>query len=91
MPLGAVSAQLWCGFWEASLGGKQTIITAPGLNLYKISFHSKALLWESIILLILLLPHLQSLPYCNTIARPLRNIPPPHRPPLVMSYTIQYW
>jgi len=23
--------------------------------------------------------HLQSLPYCNTIARLLRNIPPPHR------------
>jgi len=25
-------------------------------------------------------PHLQSLPYCNTIARPLRNIRPPTDP-----------
>jgi len=24
--------------------------------------------------------HLQSLPYCNTVARPLRNTRPPHRP-----------
>jgi len=36
-------------------------------------------------------PHLQSLPYCNTIARPLRSIRPPHRPPFCMPYTIQYW
>jgi len=26
-------------------------------------------------------PHLQSLPYCNTIARPFRNIRPPTDPP----------
>ena len=36
-------------------------------------------------------PHLQSLPYCNTIARPFRNICPPHQPPFCMPYTIQYW
>jgi len=28
-------------------------------------------------------PHLQSLPYCNTIARPLRNILPATDPPVV--------
>jgi len=33
--------------------------------------------------------HLQSLPYCNTIARPLRNIRPPPIPPI--PYIIQYW
>ena len=37
--------------------------------------------------------HMQSLPYCNTIARPLRNIRPPHPTPTppFMPYTIQYW
>jgi len=47
------------------------------LSLYKILFHFKALLYESIILL---QPHLQILRYCNTIARPLRNIRPPTDP-----------
>jgi len=37
------------------------------LSLYKILFHFKALLWESINFLSPP-PHLQSLPYCNTIA-----------------------
>jgi len=34
--------------------------------------------------------HLQSLPYCNTISRPLRNIRPPTNPPFVCHtpYTI---
>jgi len=45
------------------------------LSLYKILFHFKALLWESIILS-LLSPQLQRLPYCITIVRPLRNIRP---------------
>jgi len=51
-------------------------------SIYKILFHFKALLWESIIRL---LPphHLQSLPYCNTIARLLRNIRPPTDAPFV--------
>jgi len=49
------------------------------LSLHKILFYFKALLWESIILL--LPPHLQSLPYCNTIARLLCNIWPPPAPP----------
>jgi len=35
--------------------------------------------------------HLHCLRYCNTVARPLRNMRPPHRPPLCMPYTIQYW
>ena len=52
------------------------------LSLYKILFHFKALLWESIILL-LPSPLLQSLPYCNTIARLSRNIRPPTDPPFV--------
>jgi len=58
-------------------------------SLYKILFHFKALFWESIILL--LPPPLHNLPYCHTIARPLRNIRPPRRPPPFMPYTIQYW
>jgi len=53
-------------------------------------FRSKALLWGSITLL-LPPPHLQSLPYCNTIARLLHNIRPPIWPSLCMPYTIQYW
>jgi len=52
------------------------------LSLHKILFHSKALLLESIILF-LPPPHLQSLPYCNTIARPLRNIRAPADLPLL--------
>jgi len=51
-------------------------------SLYKILFHFKALLWESIIL-VLPPPHLQSLPYCNTIAPPLRNMRPPSDPPFI--------
>jgi len=49
------------------------------VSLYKILFHDKALSWELIILL-LTPPHLQSIPYCNTIARPLRNTRPPTDP-----------
>jgi len=45
-------------------------------------FHLKALLWESIMLLCPH-PHLRSLPYCNTNARPLRNIRPPTDPSFV--------
>jgi len=59
------------------------------LSLYKIFFPLKAFLWGSI-LLCPPPPHLQSLPYCNTIARPLRNIRPPTDPPIFMPYTIQY-
>jgi len=58
------------------------------LSLHKILFHFKVLLWESIILLPP--PHLQSLPYCNSIVRPLRNIRPPPLPPVFMSYLMQY-
>ena len=52
------------------------------VSLFKILFHFKALLWESIILLVAPL-FLQRLPYCNTIARLLRNIRPPTDPPFV--------
>jgi len=45
------------------------------------------LLWVAIILL-LLPPHLQSLPYCNTIAGPLRNIPPPPLPLYVIYHRL---
>jgi len=53
-----------------------------GLSLYKILFYFEALLWE-IIIRLLPVPHLQSLPYCNTIAQPLRNVRPPTDPPLL--------
>jgi len=58
-----------------------TLVT-PRLSLYKKVFHFKALLWEAIIL-VLPYPHLQRPPYCNTIARPLRNIRPATDPPFV--------
>ena len=54
---------------------------AAEVSLYKILFHCKALLCESTILL--RPPHLQSLPYCITIARPLCNIRPPIDPSFV--------
>jgi len=52
------------------------------LSLYKILFHFKGLLWESIILLLPPL-HLQRLPYYNSIARPLGNIRPSTDPPFL--------
>jgi len=51
------------------------------VGLYMILFYFTALLWESFIRLCP--PHLQNLPYCNTIARPLRNVRPPTDPPFV--------
>ena len=36
-------------------------------------------------------PLLQSLPYCNTIARPMRNIRSPIDLPPLLPCTIQYW
>ena len=45
-------------------------------------FYFKASLWGPIILF-LPPPHLQSLHYCNTIARLMRNIRPPPDPPYV--------
>jgi len=56
-------------------------IRTSGFSLYKSLFHFKALLRESIIPL--LPPHLQSLPCCDTIGRPLRNIRPPTDPSFV--------
>ena len=58
-------------------------------SLYKILFHFKALLWESIILS---LPP----PTCNAYSSAIRLhghcvIYAPHRPPLCMPYTIHCW
>jgi len=61
--------------WHSDL-----VSSTPRISLYKILFHLKALLWESFILA-LPSPHLQRLPYCNTIGRPLRNIRPATDPP----------
>ena len=78
-------------FWTARFSARmpckkntkpRRVKAALQLSLYKILFHFKALLWESIILL-LLPPQLQNLPYCNTIARPLRNKRLLPDPPLV--------
>ena len=59
------------------------------VSLYKILFHFKALVWESIILVLptSLAKHTLLQYYCTPIAQ----YTPPHRPPLYMSYTIQYW
>ena len=71
----------FCGTLSVSYNtGSQT--PARPMSLYKILFHFKALLWDSILLL-MPPPHLQSLPDCNTIARALRNIRPPTDPPCV--------
>ena len=71
----------------ASYGRKRR---REGVSLHTIWFRFIALLWEPISVYCPP-PHLQSLPYRNTIARLLRNKRPPHRPPLFMPYTIQYW
>jgi len=70
----------------AGCGRAITQAHGESLGLYKILFHCKAFLWESVILL--LPPHLQSLHYCNTIARLLRNIRP--SPPTPRLYAIHY-
>ena len=62
----------------------------PSFSHYKILFHFKALLWESIILFIAN-PSCKAYPDCNIIARPLRNIRPPYRAPLLIPYPMQYW
>jgi len=66
-----------------------TIAAWPQVSLYKILFQSKVLLSESLHLFIPP-PYLQRLPFCNTIARLLRNIRPPTAPPSVCHtpYTI---
>jgi len=64
-------------------------MNSASLSLYKILFHFKVLLlWESIILV---LPPLGlTLPYCNIIARPLRNIRlyAPHTVPPFSCHTL---
>jgi len=64
--------------WGGVLGVN---ISSSHFSLYKILFHFKALFWESFIFLPPP-PLLQSLPLCNTIARPLRCVRPPTDPPL---------
>jgi len=66
-------------FLHCITGGRRRV---PHLSLYKILFRFKALLWESIIR-VPPPPHLQSLPYCNTIARLLGNRRPLTDPPFV--------
>jgi len=59
------------------------------VSLYKILLYFKALLWESIVLLLpppLAKPTLLQY-YCTTIAQ----YAPRHRPSFSMPYTIQYW
>jgi len=60
--------------------GAPAALRPPWLSLNKILFHFKAIVWESYHPLSL---HMQSLPFCNTIARPLRNIRPPTDRPCV--------
>ena len=91
MPLGAVPVLSWCG--EVSLGGKQS--SRASLQPRRISPTRRVYpFWFSLTRYCLTSklycgsptsfycppPHLQSLPYCNTIARPLLNIRPPPTP-----------
>jgi len=72
---------------RTALGSLNVIFrTSRRLSLYKILFFFKALLWKSSILLVPP-PQLQSLPYCNTVARPLRDIRPPTDPSLLCHAT----
>ena len=66
-----------CCKW--SVGGAE----AEGLTFTRYCFTSK-LYYGSQSSLYCPLSFLQSLPYCNTSARPMRNIHPLHRPPLCM-------
>jgi len=81
-----VSHRLENGIWPKihSRGGSTMCCPDPSLlrvRLYKILFHLKALWWRYPPFIAP--PHLQRLPYCNTIARPLRNIGPATDPPFV--------
>jgi len=61
-----------------------------GVSLCKILFPFRALLWESIILLLPPPPPAKRTLlqyYCTPIAQ----YTPPHRPPLLMPYSISYW
>jgi len=55
---------------------------APKHQLVHLLKFTSSVLWESIILLCPP-PHLRNLPYCNSIARPLRNTRLPTDPPVV--------
>ena len=70
----------------SSYSANHTSPPPPTLSPYKILFHFKALLWRANHPFIAP-PHLQSLPYCNTIARPFRNMRAPPPPPLLYSHT----
>ena len=70
--------------------GRNRKIELVRVSLYTILFHCKALLWESIILLLppppLAKPTLLQY-HCTAIAQ----YTPPRRHPSCMPYTIQYW
>jgi len=70
-------------------GGPFLLAAVARISVYKILFHFKDLVWESVIIL-LPPPHMQSLPYCNTIALPSRNMCSPTDPPVLCHppYTI---
>jgi len=63
------------GASDTVISDLETTVTGLVVSLYTILFHFRAVLWESIILL-LPPPNLQRLPYCTTIVRPLRNMRP---------------
>ena len=63
---------------------------AAVISLYKRLFHFKALLWESIILL-LPRPTCKAYPMAIHWYDHCAMYAPPHRPLLSMPYTIQYW
>ena len=94
MRIARLNNRLICARRPQSNNSMQTPTTDTGntvlqLSLYKILFQSKVLSLETIHLFIAP-PHLLRLPFCNTIARLLRNIRPPTDPPSVCHtlYTI---
>jgi len=71
-------------------GGASSSARRFGLSFYKILFHFKAILWESIILLYPP-PTRKAYPIAVLLHDHCAIYAPPHRPPLLMLYTIQYW
>jgi len=68
--------------WQWINAGRRAKEGRWQLSLYKIWFHFKAVL-RSLSSFYCHAPHLRRLPWCNTIARPLRNIRPDTDPPFV--------
>ena len=77
---------------QAGLEDSKMRVSSPlRVGLYTICFYFEAVVHESTILSLPPPAHLHCPSWYNTIARLLGRIRLPHRPPVCMLYTIQYW